>query len=455
MEVCLRKEVKNRISAVEEGSIAQGLGICIGDELIAINGRAVTDIIDYIYLTADESITLDIRNAQGELKHFKIQKEFYDEVGLDFENPIMDEAKSCRNKCAFCFIDQMPEGMRETLYFKDDDSRLSFLQGNFVTLTNVSEADLDRMIEYRISPINVSVHTTDPELRVKMLHNRFAGDIMTRLERLAEARIEVNAQIVLCPEINDKAALTKTLKDLATLSPWLVSVAIVPVGLTKFRDGLAPLRGFTSEEAKEVIEQVTQLQAVFLEELDTRFAFLSDEFYIMANLPLPAYDAYEGFIQLENGVGLMCKFETELTDALEALKIDNTGDVKPQTATLFTGYSASAFMEKQAEKIKEKLPLTINVVQVDNDFFGRTITVAGLIVGSDIVDQSKDLELGDFVIIPRSMMKADEDIFLDNMTVEGFSQALGRPVLIAEVDGQIFLDQMINALTNDIYGGVQ
>lgn len=455
MEVCLRKEVKNRISEVQEGSIAHSLGICVGDELVAINGRPVTDIIDYIFLTADEAISLDIRNAQGELLHFDIKKDFYDEVGLDFENPIMDEAKSCRNKCAFCFIDQMPKGMRDTLYFKDDDSRLSFLQGNFVTLTNVSEADLDRMIEYRISPINVSVHTTDPDLRVKMLRNRFAGDIMARLQRLTDARIEVNAQIVLCPEINDKEALTKTLKDLAELSPWLVSVAIVPVGLTKHREGLETLRCFTKEESQAVIEQVSALQETFLETLDTRFAFLSDEFYIMAGVDLPEYDAYEGFIQLENGVGLMCKFETELMDALEALEIDNASSLKPQRATLFTGYSASAFMKKQAEKIQAILPLTINVVQVDNDFFGRTITVAGLIVGSDIVDQSKDLELGDFVIIPRSMMKADEDIFLDDMTIAAFSERLNRPVLIAEVDGQIFLDQMIAALKHNIYGGVQ
>lgn len=455
MEVCLRKEVKNRISSVQEGSIAESLGICIGDELIAINGRAVTDIIDYIYLTADEAITLDVRKQSGELEHFEIKKEFYDEVGLDFENPIMDEAKSCRNKCAFCFIDQMPKGMRDTLYFKDDDSRLSFLQGNFVTLTNVSEADLDRMIEYRISPINVSVHTTDPELRIQMLHNRFAGNIMERLKRLTDARIEVNAQIVLCPQMNDGQALERTLNDLATLAPWLVSVAIVPVGLTKFREGLAPLRGFSKEESEAVILQVTEQQEKFLDALDTRFAFLSDEFYVMAGLPLPEYDAYEGFIQLENGVGLMCKFETELTDALDALNINKIGELNSKRATLFTGYSASAFMEKQAALIEAKLPLTIDVIQVDNEFFGKSITVAGLIVGSDIVDQSKDLDLGDFVIIPRSMMKADEDIFLDDMTIDVFSEKLNRPVLIAEVDGQIFLDQMIAALKHSIYGGVQ
>lgn len=443
MEVCLKKEVKNRISQVYEGSIASNLGIEVGEELIAINGRPVQDIIDYIFLTADEDITLEVRKKDQSVKSFTIKKEFYDEVGLEFENPIMDEAKTCRNKCAFCFIDQMPEGMRETLYVKDDDSRLSFLQGNFVTLTNMSDADIDRMIEYRISPINVSVHTTDPELRVKMLKNRFAGTVMDRLKRLAEARIEVNAQIVLCPDLNDKEALNRTLDDLSTLHPSLVSVAIVPVGLTKFREGLEPLRGFTKEESQAVISQIHERQQVYLEKLDTRFAFLSDEFYVMAGESLPEYDDYEGFIQLENGVGLMQKFKTELEEALEEVKPNS---LNPMTATLFTGHSAFAFMQEMVTKVAEKLPLKTEVIKIDNHFFGTTITVSGLIVGGDIVAQSKAYELGDFVIIPRSMMKADEDIFLDDMTVEMLSEQLGRKVLIAEVDGYEYTQQMVRAL---------
>lgn len=443
MEVCLRKEVKNRISEVFEGSIADRLGIKVGDELIAINGRPVQDIIDYIFLTADEKISIEIRRPDMTTEVFQIQKEFYDEVGLEFENPIMDEAKTCRNKCSFCFIDQMPAGMRETLYVKDDDSRLSFLQGNFVTLTNVSDADLDRMIEYRISPINVSVHTTDPELRVEMLKNRFAGSIMERLQKLAEARIEVNAQIVLCPGVNDGEALNRTLDDLASLHPCLVSVAIVPVGLTKFRDGLAPLSGFTKEESQAVIDQIHNRQQVYLKEIETYFAFLSDEFYVMADAELPEYDDYEGFIQLENGVGLMRKFQTELEDALETCKAKS---LNPMKATLFTGHSAFAFMQEMVQKVEEKLPLHTDVIKIDNNFFGTTITVSGLIVGGDIVDQSKDLDLGDFVIIPRSMMKADEDIFLDDMTVEMLSQQLGRKVVIAEVDGYEYVQQMLDAL---------
>lgn len=443
MEVCLRKEVKNRISEVFEGSIADRLGIQVGDELLAINGRPVQDIIDYIFLTADEKISLEIRRPDASTEVFQIEKEFYDEVGLEFENPIMDEAKTCRNKCAFCFIDQMPEGMRETLYVKDDDSRLSFLQGNFVTLTNVSDADLDRMIEYRISPINVSVHTTDPELRVEMLKNRFAGSIMERLQKLADARIEVNAQIVLCPGVNDGEALNRTLDDLSSLHPSLVSVAIVPVGLTKFREGLAPLRGFTKEESLTVIDQIHKRQQVYLKEIETYFAFLSDEFYVMADAELPEYDDYEGFIQLENGVGLMRKFQTELEDALEMCKAKS---LNPMKATLFTGHSAFAFMQEMVQKVEEKLPLQTQVIKIDNHFFGTTITVSGLIVGGDIVEQSKDLELGDFVIIPRSMMKADEDIFLDDMTVEMLSQQLGRKVVIAEVDGFEYVQQMIDAL---------
>lgn len=447
MEVCLRKEVKNRISTVYEGSIAESLGIAVGDELIAINGRPVVDIIDFIFLSADEHVDMEVRKSDGTLLTFNIDKAFYDEIGMEFENPIMDEAKSCRNKCSFCFIDQMPEGMRETLYFKDDDSRLSFLQGNFVTLTNVSDQDLARMVEYRISPINVSVHTTNPELRVKMLHNRFAGNILERLALLAEHRIEVNAQIVLCPGENDGAELDRTLSDLAALYPSLVSVAIVPVGLTKYREGLAPLRGFTKAESQRVIDQVHAHQERFLETLDTRFAFLSDEFYVMADAPLPDYDDYEGFIQLENGVGLMQKFKSELEDALQACTMSN---YSPKTATLFTGQSAFAFMQDMAEKVSEKLPLQTEVVKIDNNFFGTSITVSGLIVGQDILEQSKGLTLGDFVIIPRSMMKADEDIFLDDTTLADFSAQLGRPVLVAEVDGYVYLKQMAEALRGNI-----
>lgn len=445
MEVCLRKEVKNRISQVMEGSIAFKRGVVVGEELISINDRPVEDIIDFIFLTADEHVKLEIRKLNGEIQILNIDKEFYDEIGIEFENPIMDEAKSCRNQCAFCFIDQMPKGMRETLYFKDDDSRLSFLQGNFVTLTNVSDKDLARMIEYRISPINVSVHTTNPELRVKMLNNRFAGNIMERLQLLAEHRIEVNAQIVLCPGENDGIELERTLEDLSKLNPSLVSVAIVPVGLTKYREGLAPLRGFTKEESQAVIDQVHGLQETFLERLETRFAFLSDEFYVMADAKLPDYDAYEGFIQLENGVGLMQKFKIELEDALEECLA--TG-LSPKTATLFTGHSAYAFMKQMVQKVNEKLPLQTEVVKINNEFFGTSITVSGLIVGKDILEQSKDLKLGDFVIIPRSMMKADEDLFLDNMTVESLSTQLGRKILIAEVDGYIYVEQMVEALRN-------
>ncbi len=443
MEVCLRKEVKNRISVVLEGSIAERLGILVGDELVAINDRPVQDIIDYIFLTADEQITIEIRKPDGKLERFKIEKEFYDEVGIEFENPIMDEAKSCRNKCSFCFIDQMPEGMRETLYFKDDDSRLSFLQGNFVTLTNVSDQDLARMVEYRISPINVSVHTTNPELRAKMLNNRFAGNIMERLSLLAEHRIEVNAQIVLCPGENDGAELERTLTDLSSIYPSLASVAIVPVGLTKFREGLAPLRGFTKEESTAVIEQVHALQDKYLDTLDTRFAFLSDEFYVMAEQPLPEYDDYEGFVQLENGVGLMRKFKSELEDALDEFKPTT---LEPMTATLFTGHSAYEFMQEMTQMVATKLPLKTEVVKIDNNFFGTSITVSGLIVGQDILAQSKDVTLGDFVIIPRSMMKADEDIFLDNVTVASLSAQLGKKILIAEIDGYVYLKQMVNAL---------
>lgn len=442
MELNNIKECNNIITYIEEGSIAEKQGIQVGDVLISINDRLIVDIIDYMFMTAEEHLKIVIKQQNGALKTLMVQKEFYDPLGIDFENPIMDEAKSCRNQCVFCFIDQMPAGMRDTLYFKDDDSRLSFLQGNFVTLTNLSDQDLDRMIEYNISPINVSIHTTDPELRVKMLNNRFSGNILERLKRLTDNRIEVNGQIVLCPDYNDGEALDRTIRELSPLFPGLQSVAIVPVGLTKYRENLAVLRPFTKEESLAVIEQVHTWQDQLFETLGTRFVFLSDEFYVTAGIPMPEDDTYEGYIQLENGVGLMRKFETELVEALEDIHVNK--ETKRQTATLATGASAYDYMKRLMTYVEAVLPLDINVVEIKNDFFGHTITVAGLIVGNDLMNQLKVRELGDQIIIPRAMMKADEEVFLDNVTVEALSETLNRPVRIVEVDGWQFVDQLVS-----------
>ena len=299
------KNINNLVSKVYKGSIAEEIGIEVGDVLLSVNGERVEDIIQYKFLISDEYIELEIQKINGRVYLYEIEKDYDEELGIEFTNPIIDKAKSCRNKCVFCFIDQLPEGMRETLYFKDDDSRLSFLQGNFVTLTNMSEDDINNIIKYRISPINISVHTTNPELRRKMINNKFAGKLMDTMRRLAEAGIEMNAQIVLCPGYNDKKELERTLEDLASLRPYVHSAAIVPVGITRYRDNLAKLEIFDEKSASETIDQIHKLQEKYLEELGTRFAFLSDEFYIIAKRPLLKYDEYEGFLQFEDGASIL------------------------------------------------------------------------------------------------------------------------------------------------------
>ena len=307
----------NQIKTVEPGSIAEELEIEVGDQLISINQQPVVDIIDYMFLSNDEFVEIEIEKSNGEIWTLDIEKEYDEPIGITFENPIIDDAKRCTNNCVFCFIDQLPKGMRPSLYFKDDDSRLSFLQGNFVTLTNLKEPDIERIIRYRISPINVSVHTTDPELRKKMLGNRFAGNIMERLKKLVDGGIVVNAQIVLCPGYNDGDALDKTLTDLMTLHPNLNSVAIVPIGLTNHRQGLIQMEGFVQKNAAETINRVHAFQSKAYKKLKTRFAFLADEFYIQAILPFPEDNAYESYIQLEDGIGMIRKLTTEIEEFLK------------------------------------------------------------------------------------------------------------------------------------------
>lgn len=440
MELNTLSHSDNRISRVLPGSIAEELEIQEGDVLLSINGRAVKDIIDYLFLISDEYLELEVRKADGEVWLLEIEKDYDEELGLEFSHPIMDHARNCRNKCVFCFIDQLPEGMRETLYFKDDDSRLSFLQGNFVTLTNVSEEELQRMIDYNISPINVSIHTTNPQLRVKMLGNRFAGAIYERLKLLGEHRVEMNGQIVLCPGFNDGSELDRTLKDLRDLPGGLSSVAIVPIGLTKFREGLAEMNGYDGESAGRVIDQVEKWQSYFLETSGTRFVFLSDEFYVLAGRQRPNAEAYEGFAQLENGVGLMTKLESELSDALAACEYD--GGLRE--VSIATGTSAYSFILGLAERIMEKFEnCRIRVFEVENEFFGKSITVAGLITGSDLMKRLKDCVKGQELIIPKSMLKSGEPIFLDDITVDELEKALDVKVLPTEVEGEAFLSAIL------------
>lgn len=426
---------KNKISLIEKDSIAEELGLEIGDRLTEINGKPVDDIIDYLYLLADEYVEVTVEKKNGEVWILEIDKEYYEELGIEFENPIMDKANSCSNNCVFCFIDQMPKGMRETLYFKDDDSRLSFLQGNFVTLTNLKQKDLERIVEYRISPLNVSIHTTNPELRVKMLKNRFSGDVLDKLKYLVENDIEVNGQIVVCPGYNDKEELVKTVEDLYKLTPSLHSVAIVPVGITKYRDNLAKLEIFNESTASETIDLVHALQNKYLKESETRFAFLSDEFYMIANRTLPLYEEYEGFIQLENGVGLMRKFEFELQNA-----IDETKKLNAKSISILTGTSAYEFMSDMVGRIKAKFDVDIEVIQIMNDFFGHTITVAGLITAGDIINQVKEVTLKEYVLIPDVMLRTGERVFLDDITVEMLEEKIQRKIIVTPVEGHKFIE---------------
>lgn len=437
------KNINNIISKVYKNSIAEELGIEIDDILISINGQKIQDIIEYRFFISDEYLEVEIQKKNREIYIYEIEKDYDEDLGIEFTNPIIDKAKSCRNNCVFCFIDQLPKGMRETLYFKDDDSRLSFLQGNFVTLTNMSEEDIDNIIKYRISPINISVHTTNPELRSKMLNNRFAGKLYSIMERLAQAQITMNCQIVLCPGINDGSELRRTISDLSKLYPYVNSVAIVPVGITKHRDHLPNLDIFNDETAAETIDLINEVQSEYLQKIGTRFVFLSDEFYIIGKRELLKYDEYEGFIQLENGVGMISKFESEIKEYLK--NIPNNILSSDKVVSIATGSSAYEFMKSVSEYIMSKIEkLQINVYKIDNNFFGETITVSGLITATDIINQLKENDLGDTLCIPRNMLKADEEIFLDNITLEELKEILSIDVKPCLSEGKDFIDKILN-----------
>lgn len=435
MEIKLTDE-KNIIENVVSGSIAEEIELEIGDEILSINGEIPKDIIDYKYLISDELVNLDIRKKSGEVITFEIEKDYDEDIGIEFTNPLIDEAKCCSNNCIFCFINQLPPNMRKTLYFKDDDSRLSFLQGNFITLTNMSEEEIKRIIQYRISPINVSVHTTNPELRKQMLRNQKAGKVFEILKRFDEANLKINCQIVVVPGINDGEELKRTIRDLYTLKNSINSVAIVPVGITKFRENLPELTPYDKEKSLEIIKEISEIQSRFLEERGTRFVFLADEFYILAGLELPKDEEYEGYPQIENGVGLIRNFEEEFNSAFEKFEISN----KRGTVTLVTGTLAGDFLNKIKDKVKKKLPkMEIKVFPVKNDFFGHTITVAGLVTGVDIIKQLKDDD-SENIVIPDSMLRKDTDYFLDDVTISEIEKSLNKKVLVTRVEGEDFIN---------------
>ena len=428
------------IKEIEEGSIAEELELEPGDELVSINGNPIKDVLDYHYLIKDEEITVIIKRKDGEEWELDIEKEYDEDLGIVFEEGLMDEYRSCRNKCIFCFIDQMPPGMRETLYFKDDDARLSFLQGNYITLTNMSDEEIDRIIFYKLSPINISVHTTNEELRCRMLHNRFAGSALEKIMRLKEAGINMNGQIVLCKGWNDGEELEKTIHDLAAYLPEMSSVSVVPVGLTKFREGLEQLENFSKEDSLVVLEQIHRWQNIFLTHYGTRFIFASDEWYLKAELSLPDEDNYEGYPQIENGVGLVRSMQNEFNDAYEELE----GDNRQRTLSIATGVLAAPVLKNMTDRLIQKFPyIKINLHTIINHYFGTQITVAGLITGGDIITQLKEQNLGDSLLLPEVLLRNGETVLLDDVTVEDMENALQTKIRIVQSDGKSFIDSII------------
>lgn len=432
-----RQNNKNIITQIINGSIGEELELKPGDELVSINNNTIKDFIDYKFHISNEDIVLTIKHSNGEIWDYEIEKDYDEDLGIVFENPLMDSIKTCRNKCLFCFIDQLPKGMRKTLYLKDDDTRLSFLHGNFITLTNLSEEEIERIIKYHISPIKVSVHTTNAELRKKMLGNNKAGNILEVLKKFSDASITIDCQIVLCKGINDKKELDRTIDDLSMMYPSVRSVAIVPVGLTKYRKKLMELEKFDQSSSLELIKQVCKKQKECYKKLGTRFVFASDEFYVLCKKELPLVDAYEGFNLLENGVGMFRLFEQEVKKALIESNIVKLAE-RNKEYTVVTGTAAYDYMKKITKMISDKLGIIINVLSIKNNFFGEDITVAGLITGTDIIEQVKDKKYKN-IIIPDCMLKYDENIFLDDITVENLENELNTKVHICEVNGEKFI----------------
>lgn len=413
------------IKQVLPGSIAEELEITPGDRLIEVNQQRIADIFDYQYYIEDEYVELLIEKPHGEQWLLEVDKDEDEDIGIVFDSGLMDEYRTCHNQCIFCFIDQMPKGMRETLYFKDDDSRLSFLQGNYVTLTNMSDYDLDRIIRYRLSPINISFQTMNPSLRCKMLNNRFAGEALKKVDRLFEAGITMNGQIVLCKGVNDGEELTFSIQEMQKYIPCLESVSVVPVGLSKYREGLYPLEPFTKEDAKEVLKIIHGFQAKFFKDHGMHFIHASDEWYILAQEELPAEENYDGYLQLENGVGMLRLLINEFKAALEeAVKLKEQFH-KRKTVSLATGRLAYPYLKEMAAQMMKEFPgLIIQVFAIRNDFFGEMITVSGLLTGQDIVRQLKGKDLGERLLLPINVLRSGEEVFLDDMTLEELEKAL-------------------------------
>lgn len=428
------------VNSVTKGSAAYKAGIRSGDILVSIDKNEIMDVLDYRFYQNNDRLTLEFINKKGKIKVKKVKKKEYEELGLLFETYLMDKKHSCRNKCVFCFIDQLPKGLRETLYFKDDDSRLSFLFGNYITLTNITEHEVERIIKMHISPINISVHTTNPELRVKMMNNKNAGKVLEIINRFNDAAIKINCQLVLCPGYNDGAELERSLEDLMKLEN-VESIASVPVGLTRYRDGLAELRPFTKEEAAKTIETIERYALISHAKYGDFRIYAADEFYLKAGLPIPESEYYGEFHQLENGVGLIASFESEVEEALKDIdyKLENK-----RIITVVTGEAAYNFISQMVDKIKNKWDnLECRVRPIKNDFFGGHIDVAGLVTATDIIKQLKGTDLGDEVLIPSVMLRDGGDMFLDSITLTELAEALETKVVLTDTHGQDFVLKLL------------
>lgn len=433
------KKINTTVLDVEKNTPAYRAKIKKGDKILKINGHEFHDILEYRFLISEYEVELTVEKANGKTENITLITN-YNDPGIIFEDELICEAQSCHNKCIFCFIDQLPKNMRETVYFKDDDARLSFLQGNYVTLTNMSDEEIDNLIAMRISPINISVHTTNPKLREMMLSNRFAGKCYSIMQKFAANGIYMNCQIVLCPDINDKDELLRSLYDMAKLSPYVQSVSVVPVGLTAYRDGLYPLKPFDKKACIDVVNTVSRLQEEFLKKYGFRMVYLSDEFYIGANISIPTADSYEGFPQLENGVGLIASMQEEFDHAITLIKNKSYN----RKVSIATGELAFPFIKSLCTKITECAEnIVIDVFPIKNNFFGGGVSVAGLVCGCDILEQLKDKKIHSELLIPYSMLRDDENVFLDDTTTEDLEKAFNTKVIPVLNDGYDFVEKIL------------
>ncbi len=428
------------INFVTEGSIAEEIGLEKGDEILKINGIEIKDVLDYRFLMNDEDITLTVKTKQGEVVEVDVEKDAYEPLGAEFESSLMDKPLHCTNKCVFCFIDQLPKGMRKSLYFKDDDTRLSFFQGNYVTFTNLDDDEIERIIRLRISPINISVHAMNPDLRVKMLKNPKAARLPEIMQKLHKNGIIMNCQIVLCPGYNDGEELSYTISELYKMNECVKSVSVVPIGLTRHREGLCPMTAVDGEKAKEIIAEIEKWQKKALSEVGTGFVYASDEIYLKAGYDIPESETYYGFPQIENGVGMIASMREEFYDALS----DAPEKCDDRNITLVCGVAPYEFLSSLADAVKEKYPnINITVEKIINDFFGHEITVSGLLCGCDIIAQLKNKKLGDTLIITKNMLRDGENVFLDDTTTEDIEKALGAKIIAVGDDGYELLSAVL------------